>query len=56
MKLVITRRALLIGGGVAAGGLIAANWGTLADSESYGGILTTSTPSMSPIRRTLRIC
>ena len=24
---------------MAAGGLIAANWGTLADSESYGGIL-----------------
>lgn len=39
MKRLTSRRALLIGGGVAAGGLVAANWGTLSDSESYGGIL-----------------
>lgn len=39
MKRIISRRSLLLGGGVTAGGLIAANWTTLADSESYGPIL-----------------
>lgn len=39
MKRLISRRALLIGGGLAAGGLITAKWRTLADSESYGAIL-----------------
>lgn len=35
MRRLISRRSLLIGGGVAAGGLITANWGTVANSESY---------------------
>jgi DMSO/TMAO reductase YedYZ molybdopterin-dependent catalytic subunit len=39
MKRFISRRALLIGGGATASGLIAANWKTLADSENYGTIL-----------------
>jgi DMSO/TMAO reductase YedYZ molybdopterin-dependent catalytic subunit len=39
MSKLLTRRSLLIGGGVAAGGLIAANWHTLAQGTSYDPLL-----------------
>ena len=42
MKRLISRRSLLIGGGIAAGGLITANWGTIANSESYLPLLRSS--------------
>ena len=35
----VSRRTHLTGAGLAAGGLVASNWRTLLDSESYGGIL-----------------
>lgn len=39
MSRIITRRNLLIGGGIGVAGIVAGNWPTLSDSESYGGIL-----------------
>jgi DMSO/TMAO reductase YedYZ molybdopterin-dependent catalytic subunit len=35
----VSRRSLLTGASLAAGGLVASNWRALSDSESYGGIL-----------------
>jgi DMSO/TMAO reductase YedYZ molybdopterin-dependent catalytic subunit len=39
MSRIVNRRNLLIGGGMGVAGLVAGNWATLSDSESYGGIL-----------------
>lgn len=35
----LTRRNLLLGGGIGFAGLVAGNWGKLADSSSYDGLL-----------------
>ena len=39
MRKILTRRRVLIGGGLAAGGLAAANWQALATAETYDPLL-----------------